>query len=133
MCPMFLAVRVHRPPSGGLQLQSIGLVRGVPSLRLAAIHSIRANISFGDWWTQVRKLVRMEQSQTFDSLVILVVWTIWLHNNNRVFGWQVLSEARLVALVVSLSKEWCPLLKFNDFPSVLSRLVAILTVEDTTR
>jgi hypothetical protein len=43
----------------------------------------------------------------FDSLAVLVVWAIWLHRNDRVFGRRVLSDDRMVALVFAQAEEWC--------------------------
>jgi hypothetical protein len=63
--------------------------------------------SFAEWWTLVRKRVVKEHRQAFDSIAVLVVWSIWLHHNDRVFGRQVLSDAHLVALVLAQAAEWC--------------------------
>jgi hypothetical protein len=48
-----------------------------------------------------------ECRQAFDSIAVLVVWSIWFHRNDRVFGRQVLSDDRLVALVLAQATEWC--------------------------
>jgi hypothetical protein len=38
-----------------------------------------------DWWLRVRKTVGKVRRPAFDSMVILIVWYLWLQRNIRVF------------------------------------------------
>jgi hypothetical protein len=40
---------------------------------------------FFDWWLSSRKQIRKEGRKAFDSLLILVAWSIWKERNQHVF------------------------------------------------
>ncbi|RLN13367.1 hypothetical protein C2845_PM09G09680 [Panicum miliaceum] len=52
--------------------------------RLAA--RLHTHVDFVDWWLWSRKEVRKEDRKAFDTLVILVAWSLWKERNNRVFS-----------------------------------------------
>ena len=39
-----------------------------------------------DWWPTVRKRITKAYRKGFDSLVLLICWSIWKQRNGRVFG-----------------------------------------------
>jgi hypothetical protein len=39
-----------------------------------------------EWWTTSRKRIPKDWRKAFDSTIILVVWSLWLECNNRVFS-----------------------------------------------
>jgi hypothetical protein len=39
-----------------------------------------------NWWLHVRMLVAAKDRRKFDTLIILVAWTLWKHRNAVVFG-----------------------------------------------
>ena len=38
-----------------------------------------------DWWLRVKKSILKPRRRMFDSLVVLITWTIWMECNARVF------------------------------------------------
>jgi hypothetical protein len=62
---------------------------------------------FDEWWTVVHKQVVKERRNAFNSIVVLVMWSIWLHRNDTVFGRRVLTEGQLIARILTNVEEWC--------------------------
>jgi hypothetical protein len=52
-----------------------------------------------DWWLQARKRIRKEVRRSFDSLVVLTAWTIWLQRNARIFNGSRRSAFQLVSQI----------------------------------
>jgi hypothetical protein len=54
-----------------------------------------------------RKQVAKRRRKAFDSLAVLVVWSIWLHRNDRAFGRRVLTDDQLVGQALANAEQWC--------------------------
>jgi hypothetical protein len=63
------------------------------------LHAPAAGDRFVLWWLKVRKLVSKARRKSFDSLVLMVVRTIWLERNARVFRCEVVSVSAVVACI----------------------------------
>uniref|UniRef100_A0A453LLD9 Uncharacterized protein n=1 Tax=Aegilops tauschii subsp. strangulata TaxID=200361 RepID=A0A453LLD9_AEGTS len=44
------------------------------------------NLSLEEWWDKARSRLQGDKKRALNSLVILVVWSIWRERNRRVFG-----------------------------------------------
>ena len=80
-----------------LVLRRCNLQRHTPSL---------ANSDFVEWWLLSRKQLGKEIRKTFDSLVILVAWSIWKERNQRIFQKVKLTAAELVDFILDEAKVW---------------------------
>jgi hypothetical protein len=66
-----------------------------------------ADDTFCAWWLRSRKLVQKGRRKTFDSVVALVSWSLWLQRNDRVFKNGSSSPALLVDHLVASMEQWC--------------------------
>jgi hypothetical protein len=57
--------------------------------------------TFVDWWLRARKGVAKTCHKDFNSLVILVAWSLWLQRNDRVFNRASLSEGLLSSSILA--------------------------------
>ena len=80
-----------------LVLRRCNLQRHTPSL---------ANSDFVEWWLLSRKQLRKEIRKAFDSLVILVAWSIWKERNLRIFQKVKLPVAELADSILDEAKVW---------------------------
>lgn len=58
-------------------------------LRAAEWHALApaaTTPSLPDWWTQSRRALVKEHRKDFDSLVLLVTWSLWMERNARTFN-----------------------------------------------
>jgi hypothetical protein len=46
----------------------------------------KLDINLEPWWLSARDRVTASDIRKFDTLVILVAWSLWKHRNARVFG-----------------------------------------------
>jgi hypothetical protein len=51
--------------------------------------------------------VAKPRRKAFDSLVALIIWSIWLERNSRVFRNQVGSVTAVVTSVIDWCELWC--------------------------
>jgi nuclear pore complex protein Nup210 len=58
-----------------------------------------------DWWIRARREVQKSDRRRFDSLVILVAWTLWKQRNARVFG-NVRLQLNTVQIIDSVTEEF---------------------------
>jgi hypothetical protein len=58
---------------------------------------------FFEWWLSSPKQIRKELRKAFNSLVILVAWSIWKERNQRIFQKKKLTTNKLV----DEGRLWC--------------------------
>ena len=58
------------------------------------------------WWLRSRKLMGKALRKSFDSLVILVAWTLWKERNQRVFQRANLSAPELCNFIMDEIRVW---------------------------
>ncbi|GJN32057.1 hypothetical protein PR202_gb20530 [Eleusine coracana subsp. coracana] len=63
--------------------------------------------SMVDWWIEARKRVAKACRRAFDSLVVLVVWSLWVERNARVFRQRSKSTTALATHVLDELDWWC--------------------------
>jgi hypothetical protein len=61
---------------------------------------------FTDWWLRVRKAVSKPRCKAFDSLIILVAWSLWLQRYDRMFNRFSMSEAIVVSSIFANLELW---------------------------
>jgi hypothetical protein len=61
---------------------------------------------FIDWWLLCRKRVIKQRLKGFDSLIVLVIWHLWLQRNSRVFHSGSMIVATLVQAIWSECVVW---------------------------
>jgi hypothetical protein len=66
------------------------------------------NTNLEIWWTEARKRLRREDRRYFDTLVLLVAWTLWKQRNARVFGniERQLSTEQIIDTVIEELSLW---------------------------
>jgi hypothetical protein len=62
--------------------------------------------SIVDWWLPSRKRVHKTQHKGFDSLFVLVVWSLWLERNARVFNGKALLAGQLANDIRDEGRRW---------------------------
>jgi hypothetical protein len=67
-----------------LRVQSRGMVQDPSSLWVATLGAPPDNALIS-WWLRQRKAVPKAHRKGFDSLVLLITWSLWLERNGRVF------------------------------------------------
>jgi hypothetical protein len=60
----------------------------------------------GQWWISQRGHLDRASRPPFDSLVLLIAWTVWKERNNQVFGWRASSVMQVVRAVVHEGEIW---------------------------
>jgi hypothetical protein len=50
------------------------------------LHEPQENINLERWWMEARRRLRRENMRGFDTLVLMIVWTLWKQRNARVCG-----------------------------------------------
>jgi hypothetical protein len=66
-----------------------------------------ADDSFVTWWVHSRKQVAKEHRKAFNSLIIAIVWSIWLERNERCFARSCKSPTAVVRDVWNSVDMWC--------------------------
>jgi Leucine-rich repeat (LRR) protein len=79
--------------------------------RLLNPHGLLALVPHPDselahWWLASRKRVPKPQRRSFDSLVLLVAWSLWKERNRRVFQHEAVQPVGLLRLVGAEGAEW---------------------------
>jgi hypothetical protein len=59
------------------------------------------------WWLQVRKSIARARRKAFDSVVVLVVWSVWLERNEHVFRDERKQPSQVAASILAELHNWC--------------------------
>jgi hypothetical protein len=65
------------------------------------------NDQLADWWLRIRKSVAKARCKNFDSLILLVAWSIWLEQNARVFRSEFAMASAVIDGIWSRCELWC--------------------------
>ncbi|KAF8695940.1 hypothetical protein HU200_036816 [Digitaria exilis] len=79
-------------------LQSVGLQLLSPTPNQLA--------EFQEWWSSSRKRIQTADRKSFDTLVVLVAWSLWLERNARTFGRQSRNTAQLIQDINQEGNNW---------------------------
>lgn len=60
----------------------------------------------GEWWLQCRRLLGNGLRPGFDTLVLLVCWTLWKEWNCQTFRGIVLTKSAIARQLVQEGNEW---------------------------
>lgn len=74
-----------------------GLSQVVPTLNQQSLRS---------WWRQSRDLILGEEHKRFNSVVMLVTWSIWRERNRRVFENSYKTLEQIVVQIKQEAKDW---------------------------
>jgi hypothetical protein len=66
----------------------------------------KEELPFFEWWLGTRKQVHKLQRKGFDSLALLVVWSLWNERNRRVHNRAALQPVALVPLILEEARRW---------------------------
>lgn len=58
------------------------------------------------WWTRSRKRVDKADRKTFDSMVLLISWCIWLERNCRTFNSTEKNVVQLIQTIIDKASLW---------------------------
>jgi hypothetical protein len=58
------------------------------------------------WWLRVRKVVAKPSRKGFDTLVLLVAWSLWKERNSRVHEQAALQPVALVGDILEDARLW---------------------------
>jgi hypothetical protein len=73
------------------------------------------------WWLRVRKVVAKPSRKGFDTLVLLVAWSLWKERNSRVHEQAALQPVALVGDILEDARLWAR----AGFVSIYSRPVEL--------
>jgi hypothetical protein len=76
---------VWSPRRSGLDCCPIGL-QGLLELSAPSV---------AEWWIQACALLPSDLCKDFDSLILLVSWTMWKERNSKVFGSQTVASTHM--------------------------------------
>lgn len=60
----------------------------------------------GSWWLQQRLRLDNDARPAFDSLMLLISWSIWMERNNRTFSRSVAGTQEMFRKVLREAEEW---------------------------
>jgi hypothetical protein len=63
-------------------------------------------LPYFDWWLGVRKWVHKSQRKCFDSLALLVVWSLWKERNLHVHERVALQPVSLASRILEEARRW---------------------------
>lgn len=61
------------------------LVHGIATIGFTSLTPQPGDQCFDDWWDQANSKVADQAKKGLNSVIILVVWSIWKHRNRCVF------------------------------------------------
>ena len=65
-----------------------------------------ASATLVDWWLLERQRLSAEARKAFDTLVLLVSWTLWLERKRRTFQGTAVDVLDLFRWVISEAESW---------------------------
>jgi hypothetical protein len=77
-------------------------------LRYFGLHDLtpQVELPFFDWWLGTRKRVYKLQRKGFNSLVLLVAWSLWKERNRWVHERCALQPVALAPLILEEARMW---------------------------
>jgi hypothetical protein len=69
-------------------------------------HLTPQELPYFDWWLAVRKWVHKSQRKSFDSLALLVIWSLWKESNPRVRERVALQPVSLAPRILEEAQRW---------------------------
>ena len=68
------------------------------------VPSTQANLK--EWWVKVRGSIIRKTRNLFDSLTIMIGWTVWQERNSRVFDKTSKPMNTIIKLIQNEAKQW---------------------------
>jgi hypothetical protein len=61
---------------------------------------------FFEWWSAIRKQVHKLRRKGFDSLALLVIWSLWKERNRHVHDRAAFQPVVLALLILEEARSW---------------------------
>lgn len=94
-----------RTSHSGLRIRQTGVVR--PTASFAARRTdAELGVDIASWWLSQRSRIVSSDRPLFDSVLLLVAWSLWKERNARVIGRPALNVNDVVRAVWLEGEEW---------------------------
>lgn len=72
-----------------------------------------ADDSLASWWSRRRKQLEKESRKSFDSIMVLIVWNLWLERNTSTFNNKERTVMQVLAHILTEAAVWSQARKSN--------------------